>query len=215
MQGIGTDREGSVMAPRTTDDQAVTAAGRPTRTPVRERILEAADKLFYAEGIRAVSADRLIGAASVSKVTFYRHFPTKDDVVVAYLELRAAAERRLVERLRTEYSGDPEGMLTALTRQLAAASCAPGFRGCPYINAAAEYPDPAHVVRRTVTTHRSWFADVLQEQLAELGVVGRTVTEQLMMLRDGAMVHGDLGGSDETRAQLLLAAGRAIIRAGS
>ncbi|GAA1229858.1 TetR/AcrR family transcriptional regulator [Prauserella halophila] len=205
------------MAERTTRGGArrggTGAAAERAQLPVRDRILDAADELFYAEGIRAVSADRIIAAASVSKVTFYRHFPTKDDLVVAYLELRASVEREAVEALRTQHAGDPEGMLTGLARELAAVSCAPGFRGCPYINAAAEYSDPAHVVRRAVTAHRAWFAGVLQEQLGELGVTDPAVAEQLMMLRDGAMVHGDLGGSDETRAQTLLAGGRAIIRA--
>ncbi|GAA1212043.1 TetR/AcrR family transcriptional regulator [Prauserella alba] len=201
------------MAPRTSERRAAGAAPGRAQLPVRDRILDVADELFYAEGIRAVSADRIIAAASVSKVTFYRHFPTKDDLVVAYLELRASVEREAVEVLRVRHAGDPEGLLTALAQQLAAVSCAPGFRGCPYINAAAEYADPEHVVRRAVAAHRAWFAGLLQEQLGELGVTDPAVPEQLMMLRDGAMVHGDLGGSGETRAQTLLAAGRAIIRA--
>ncbi|MBB3665322.1 AcrR family transcriptional regulator [Prauserella sediminis] len=201
------------MTPRTTEDRAATAATERAQLPVRDRILDAADELFYTDGIRTVSADRIIAAASVSKVTFYRYFPTKDDLVVAYLELRASVEREAIEAIRTRHAGDPQGMLTALAQELAVVSCAPGFRGCPYINAAAEYSDPEHVVRRTVTTHRAWFAGVLQEQLDALGVTDPAVTDQLMMLRDGAMVHGDLGGSDGTRARTLLAAGRAVIRA--
>ena len=64
--------------------------------PVRERILDAAVEHYYAEGIRAVSADKLIAAAHVSKVTFYRHFPTKDDLIAAYVAVRAEDEREAV-----------------------------------------------------------------------------------------------------------------------
>ena len=116
-------------------------------SPVRERILAAADEYFYAEGIRAVSADRLIVEAGVSKVTFYRHFPSKDDLVLAYLEGRSALERHALEQFRTQ-AGDACETLVAIARAIAGSSCSLGFRGCPFINAAAEYAEPAHPVRR-------------------------------------------------------------------
>ncbi|NKQ58993.1 TetR/AcrR family transcriptional regulator [Amycolatopsis sp. K13G38] len=183
------------------------ATSRPS--PVRERILAAADELFYGEGIRAVSADRIIAAAAVSKVTFYRHFPTKDDLVLAYLDGRAAAERGALDGLRT---GDACAMLTGIAHALADASCASGFRGCPFINAAAEYADPGHPVRQAVAAHRAWFAGLLRDLLAELGIGdSSTVVDQLMMLRDGAMVGGYLGAGSDSRAGALIEAGRAVI----
>jgi AcrR family transcriptional regulator len=137
-------------------------AGAQRSSPVRERILAAANEHFYAEGIRAVSADRLIAAAGVSKVTFYRHFPSKDDLVLAYLEGRAALERHALEQLRGQ-AGDACGTLLAIARAIADMSCSPGFRGCPFINAAAEFADPVHPARTAVAAHRAWFASFLMD----------------------------------------------------
>ncbi|NYI91836.1 AcrR family transcriptional regulator [Amycolatopsis endophytica] len=183
-------------------------------SPVRERILAAADEFFYAEGIRAVSADRIIAAAEVSKVTFYRHFPTKDDLVLAYLDGRSAVERGVVEHLRSTHADDACAALVAIAQAVADTSCASGFRGCPFINAAAEYADPGHPVRRAIVAHRDWFAGVLTDLIAELGVVDSPqVVDRLLMLRDGAMVGGYLGSSSAPRAETLIGAGRAVIDA--
>lgn len=196
---------------RTTDGVRGLAAQQSS--PVRERILAAADEYFYAKGIRAVSADRLIAEAGVSKVTFYRHFPSKDDLVLAYLEGRAALERRVLEQFRAE-SGDACDTLLAIARGIAELSCTPGFRGCPFINAAAEYADPAHPVRRAIAAHRAWFAGFLGGLLEELGVGGSaTLVEQLVILRDGAMVGGYLGLDPASRLDTIIGAGRAMIDA--
>ena len=106
---------------------------------VRDRILDAATRRFYASGIRSVSADRLIADAAISKVTFYRHFRSKDDLVEAYLARIAAQERGRVERKREVHPGNPAAVLRWYATEVGAASCTPGFRSCPFINAAAEY----------------------------------------------------------------------------
>ena len=188
-------------------------AGGPQSSPVRERILAAADEQFYAEGIRAVSADRLIAAAGVSKVTFYRHFPSKDDLVVAYLEGRAAVERHALEQFRDQ-AGDACGTLLAIARGIAGISCSPGFRGCPFINAAAEFADPAHPARKAIATHRAWFATFVTDLLGEMAIEDReTVADELVMLRDGAMVGGYLGSDPAARTDAVVRAGRAVIEA--
>ena len=119
-------------------------AARPTpRVPMRERIVEAATELFYAQGLRAVSAEKIIAQVGITKVTFYRHFPTKDDLIVAYLERRAKWERDAIAQAR-QAAGDVPGVFRILAEAIGAESCSPGFRGCPFINAAAEYADPEH-----------------------------------------------------------------------
>lgn len=186
-------------------------AGTRRTSPVRERILAAADEYFYTEGIRAISADRLIAEAGVSKVTFYRHFPSKDDLVVAYLEGRAEVERRALEGLRAQ-AGDAEGTLVAIARSIAEFTCSPGFRGCPFINAAAEFADPAHPARKVIAAHRAWFASFVKDLLAEMGIDDRdVVADQLIILRDGGMVSGYLSADPDARADAIIRAGRAVI----
>ncbi len=184
-----------------------------TRTPAglatRARILTAANELFYANGIRATSADRIIEQVGITKVTFYRHFRSKSDLVVAYLEEQAAAEREWMGKSRHE--GDPVESLRSLATGIGAASCSPGFRGCAFINAAAEFSEPDDPVRITVDAHRRWmlqqFADIAAETSA--GDVD-SIARQLMILRDGAMVNGYLGDA-ETVGDTLGAAFTSII----
>src|SRR5689334_6020092 len=96
----------------------------PTMTePVRERLLAAADELFYAYGLRAVSADKIIDRVGTTKVTFYRHIRTKDDLVVAYLERRAAAERAGVEAVIAAAGGDAEAALRMMSAGLGEMAC--------------------------------------------------------------------------------------------
>jgi AcrR family transcriptional regulator len=178
----------------------------------RERILDAATELFYANGLRAVSADRIVAQVGVTKVTFYRHFPTKEDLIVAYLERRAEWERAAVASARAAAPGKPGEALRMIVDGIGQESCSPGFRGCPFINAAAEYADPDHPIRRVVNTHRHWFKGALEEFLVELGVSDSSrVADQLVILRDGAMISGYLG-DPKLVADALYNAGLAVIR---
>lgn len=181
---------------------AAETSTRPRSGPAtRARILAAAGELFYAAGIRATSADRVIEQVGITKVTFYRHFRTKSDLVVAYLQEQAAGERAWLEGLHRE--GDPVATLRALATDLGTASCRPGFRGCAFINAAAEVADPDDPVRGAVDAHRRWMLDLFASLAAEAGVeeVGPTA-RQLMLLRDGAMVNGYLGDASTVAASL-------------
>lgn len=179
---------------------------------VRERILASAARLFDANSIRMVSADKIIADAGITKVTFYRHFPSKDHLVVAYLDgqleqlMAAAAEARAVKQ-------DACAVLLYLAAIYGSAACRPGFRGCAFINAAAEYPAEDHMVRAAVERYRTWLHNVVRELLADLGVDRPgIVADQLIMLRDGAMVQGYLGNPAAV-ADSLVTAGRAIISA--
>ena len=182
---------------------------------MRERILEAASELFYAEGFRAVSAEKIIARVGTTKVTFYRHFRSKDELMVAYLERRAAEERAAIEELLAAAEVDPQKALVRAIDTLMAAACRPGNRGCPFINAAAEYADPAHPVRVVVAAHRQWQLRSFEQLLAALGVDDPAAAAgELMLLRDGAAVGGYL--DDPTAvARALSTAGLAIVRARS
>ncbi|MGK5532443.1 TetR/AcrR family transcriptional regulator [Streptomyces sp. URMC 129] len=175
----------------------------------RERLLATASEIFYAEGIRAVGVDRLIATSGVTKATFYRHFPSKEDLVLAYLRGWDEAVRAQVEAAETALSG-PRKVVDALIQGLADEVCGPGFRGCPFLNAAAEYPDPRHPVRRLVAEHRAWFRGAVAALLRGCGHPRPdAAAASLVMLRDGAMVGGHLDG-EETRETLVRAARDAV-----
>jgi AcrR family transcriptional regulator len=206
------------MGNMTDEDSTATEAGvaaRPApKVPMRERIVEVATELFYAQGLRAVSADKIIAQVGITKVTFYRHFPTKDDLIVAYLERRARWEREAIAHARRS-ADDVPGVFRIIAEAIGAESCRGGFRGCPFINAAAEYADPDHPVRRVVDAHRRWFRQAIQDLLDEISIPGSArVADQLVMLRDGAMVSGYLSDPGAV-ADALYNAGRAVIAFGS
>lgn len=147
-----------------------TTAGRVRSTPdeVHERILETADRLFYAEGVHAVGIDRIIAEAGVAKASLYGHFSTKSDLVAAYLRRRS---QRSGERLREALGALPAGAardrVLVIMEDLWAWLHEDTFRGCPFINATAEYADPDHPVRREVAAHRHAFVALLHEQVSD------------------------------------------------
>jgi AcrR family transcriptional regulator len=171
-------------------------ATRRRESPARRRVLDAAGTLFYAEGIHAVGIDRVIAEAGVAKATFYHHFPSKDELVCAYLHEQSDLTKRA-----TVPAGDTcEERILSVFDFLAEYTCGPGFRGCAFINAAAEYPDPRHPVRQVVAAHREWFQGVLQGLLTDGGYADAARTAaMLVMLRDGLVVVGDLDDPAETR----------------
>jgi AcrR family transcriptional regulator len=191
------------------EDGIVTEMTNDTRAsdravPVRERLIDSAGELFYAEGIRAISADRIIAAVGTTKATFYRHFPTKDDLVLAYLERRAEGERAAATAAAED--DDPQQALQGLARMLAQTSCSPGFRGCPFINAGAEYADAASPVRSLVGEQREWWRTFFHSLAERLGTPSGepadSVADQILMLRDGAMIAGYLGDAAKVESRL-------------
>lgn len=183
------------------DDTTTPAARTSTGAGTRARILDAANELFYAQGIRATSADRIIEQVGITKVTFYRHFRAKSDLVVAYLGQQSAAEQAWM--LSTVHEGDPLATARTIAAGIGAASCSPGFRGCAFINAAAEYPDRDDPVRVAVDAHRGWMRDFFASIADQAGARDvASVANQLMILRDGAMVNGYLGDSPAVAGSL-------------
>jgi hypothetical protein len=163
----------------------------------RERIVDAAAELFYAQGLRAVSADKIIEKAGITKI-------------VAYLERRAAWERGAVLGASEAAHGDADETLRIVSEGIGNEACTAGFRGCPFINAAAEYADASHPVRQVVDSHRAWFLAMLTKLTESVGITDPAVADELMMLRDGAMVTGYLGNAEKVSAALL-SASRAVM----
>lgn len=158
----------------------------------RSRLLGTASELFYAEGLHSVGIDRIIATAQVTRATLYRHFPSKDDLVVAYLTQADEAIRGQVEAARAQ-DATPDDIVRAVGRSIADGIESTGFRGCAFLNAVAEYPDAEHPVHQAVLRHRHWFLATVTELLAATGETDpEPAARHFVMLRDGAMSAGCL-----------------------
>lgn len=158
----------------------------------RTRLLDTASRLFYAEGLRAVGIDRVIAEAQVTRATLYRHFRSKDDLLVAYLS--QVDERIKAGMAAARASGvDTDSVIRKVAEAISDDIQSPGFRGCAFLNAAAEYPDPDHPVHRAVLAHRQWFLGTMVELFAQTGKIdAEPAARHFVMLRDGAMAAGSL-----------------------
>ncbi len=176
----------------------------------RRRLLDTATRLFYEEGIRAVGIDRIISEAGVAKATFYNHFPSKDDLIVAYLEDMDRLGRAAVAALPKQ---SPRKMISAIMGRISEAVTAGGWRGCPFLNAAAEYPDPDSPVRQAINARRAWYHDSLRNLLAQAGDPAPPVTASLLVaLSDGLLESAYLDDAESVPALVREAVARLLDR---
>jgi AcrR family transcriptional regulator len=188
----------------------VTTTARPSAA--RERILETAFALFYARGIRAVGVDLIIAESGVAKATFYKHFPAKDELVVAYLDkvdgiwtgqLKAAAEAA---------GPEPADQLVGLFDALGTACRREGYRGCAFINAAAESQPGTTVHDRTVA-HKSAVLEWVRGLAEQAGARDpEALARSLTLLLDGGLASGSLDASPEA-PEAAKASARALVDA--
>ena len=165
----------------------------------RQRLLETASALFYSEGIHAVGVDRIISETPSTRATFYRYFGGKEALVLAHIQKRDRELRELHATI-CERTTDPRQRLEGLLHGIGDHLCHAGFRGCPFINAAAEYPDADSSVHKAVCEHRLWFADTLLGLLRDAALAQpEQIARRLVMLRDGAMVSGYLDDAQIAR----------------
>ncbi|WP_371583287.1 TetR/AcrR family transcriptional regulator [Streptomyces sp. NBC_01314] len=155
----------------------------------RERILKAATELFTAQGINATGMDQLSTVAEVSKRTLYTHFPSKDELVGAYL-------RPLVDDLLPvppspdRPAPSPREQLLAVFDWKLPETTAP-FRGCPFLNVSVEVPDPGHSAHQLAAVYKREFARRLTEIARQAGAADpESLGEQLALLFDGAAARG-------------------------
>jgi AcrR family transcriptional regulator len=180
-------------------------------TPARERILDAASTLFYAHGTRNVGVDRVIAASGVAKATLYAHFASKDDLVAAYLERADREWRARLEAAAAAAGDDARDQLVGLFAALEQACARDGFRGCAFLNTAAEAPGtPAH---RITTEHkarvRMWVRDLARRAGAPHP---SELARALTLLLDGALAAGTLDDAPAA-AHTARAAARVLVDA--
>ncbi|WP_437707412.1 helix-turn-helix domain-containing protein [Sorangium sp. So ce448] len=155
----------------------------------RRHILEVAERLFYAEGYRAVGVDRLIAEADVAKATFYRHFPTKDDLLVAVLDARDARFREWLAGRVEAAADDPRDRPLAVFDALAELFAADDFRGCAFLNTMVEVASRSHPAHQAAQRHKLRLIDYFERLLREAGVPSASaLAPQILLLIDGAIV---------------------------
>ena len=181
-----------VLSPATLQPVQIAPLPPAKASEARDRLLRTATATFYAAGINTVGVDRIVTEAKVTRATFYRHFPSKQDLVLAYLQtVHDAIEARYRELAA---ANSPHDLLDALGTDIGGQIRQPEFRGCAFICAAAEFEDPDDPIRQAVLAHREWFLGVIRDAFGAAGhAAPDEAAQQYVMLRDGAMVGGHLG----------------------
>lgn len=164
----------------------------------RQRILETADRLFYQEGLHAVGIDRIIAEAKVAKMTLYAHFASKDDLILAVLKHREGSLLAFFRSAMERHGKGPKDQLQAFFGALKELVSTPGFRGCPFQNAAAEVADPDHAIMEFVRDNKRRFHEMLRGfVIASVGKKGEKVAQAISILVEGAITTAVIYGTPE------------------
>ncbi len=169
----------------------------------RERILDIANRLFYEEGVRATGTEKIMSISEVAKATFYRHFESKDALVLAYLDHR---DRSFWEYLFSP--APPDGIKEALVR-IERLVNRPEVTGCPFLRIASEYPDTAHPFHSRAIKHKDKMLDYLAELLKPYPVDQKAAAASILGVIDGALSARMLYGT--AKETLLRASAEAIL----
>ena len=189
-----------------------------TNPEVKLRVLETASELFYRLGVRAVGVDMIVAEAGVAKTSLYRHFRTKDDLIAAFLQREDEDFWRVWDAVAQGHVGDAKGHAGNAEAELEAhmswigeRAGRPGYRGCPQINVAAEFPDPAHPARIVARIHKEELRQRLKAIAERLGAKRpQELALQLAVLVNGAFVSTTLF-SPENAVPTLLAMSRSLV----
>ncbi len=174
------------------------------KIPPRERILAAASDLFYRHGIRAVGVESIADAAGTNKMTLYRHFASKDELVAEYLRRSATQADACWAELERDHPGDPLAQLRAWFQEMADHVASADLRGCPLANAAVELPEKGHPARAVIEECKN---AVLARVVALSRTAGLSepelLAEELSLLLEGARVTAQSVGSNGLGARLV------------
>lgn len=165
---------------------------RPERIPQlapRERILDAAEELFFTEGISRVTVDAIAAKAKSTKMTVYRHFDSKDALVLEWLRLLVDKYSEVFEGLSAQYAGDPKAQILGFAEFIAHDLSAASYRGCPFTHSLAEIPEPENPARRLIEEHKKRQFLRLVALCAEADLPEpNEVAQELTYLMEGAQV---------------------------
>ena len=175
---------------RASNESAVIEKKPPRRhvdgATAQEQLLNAAESLFYRDGIRAISVDAVVERAGVNKMSVYRQFSSKDDLVVAYLARMDERFRERVEQSIAKHPDDPaKGLVQSITDLVQRAS-KPDYRGCPFVNVACEFADRDHPARVAVARNKEY----LMARLLELSTAAGAAEPQFLADSLALLIEG-------------------------
>lgn len=177
---------------------------RVPRAEAQEIILNAAEMLFYKEGTHAVSVDAIVEQAGLNKMSVYRQFSSKTDLVLAYLERKQAAFRDEWTASMAKHPGQPREQLIQFFRDLAQKASAEEFRGCCFLNIAVEFPDKSHPARQLVCAHQKELTEKFAEIVTTLGASNPTeLAYTLILLMEGTYADSQTYGTDSQAIAML------------
>ncbi len=179
------------------------AATHVAHSPARQRLLEVASELFYQEGIRAIGVDTIVERSGVGKATLYRHFPTKDDLIAAYLEQEDRLWWQWFEEVIAPHEGSPKAQLLAFFEACTRRLTQPGFRGCAFLNALAEFSEADHPAHRCAVEHERalrWRLSQLSQQAGARDP--EVLADQLLLVSNGALASASIFGEASPAVQL-------------
>jgi AcrR family transcriptional regulator len=160
-----------------------------------DRVLAAARRLFYLEGIRAVGVDEIVRQAGVTKPSLYRSFPSKDELAASYLRVYEQEFWKRFDDAVAAHPGDPRGQIIAFLTRVGERAVRSGYRGCGMTNAAVEYPEPGHPARRVGEANKRELRRRLRLMAAAMGAAdAETLGDGLLLLIEGAYISGQLFG---------------------
>ncbi len=173
--------------------------GAPS-SPARQRVLDTAIRLFYAHGVRAVGVDRIIAESGVAKATFYKYFPAKDDLVVAYLDRVDAVWTEQLRCAATAAGDAPAEQLVGLFDALATACRRDGYRGCAFINSAGE-AEAGSAAHARILAHKQAVREWVRELAVGAGAVDPDeLARALTLVLDGGLASGAIDGQPDAAA---------------
>jgi AcrR family transcriptional regulator len=165
---------------------------------VRQRILETADRLFYQEGLRAVGIDRIIAEAGVAKMSLYKHFTSKDDLILEVLKYREVSVLEFFSAAMERHARKAKNRLRAFFAALKDLFRSSGFRGCPFQNATIELADPSHPGTAFVRGHKQRFGAFLRGLVEEIvGKGAAKVAPAVSVLVEGAIATAVVQGNPD------------------
>jgi AcrR family transcriptional regulator len=170
--------------------QAKTVESKEVTEPrPRERILSTARELFYRDGIRAVGVEVIAAEAGTNKMTLYRNFGSKEELIAEYLRGEVKAVERHWDDLIARHPADPKALILAWLKDMGALMTRPESRGCPMVNAAVELPDADHPGRKVIEQHKLAIRDRLAAACRKAGLAHpELLADQIHMLVEGAGV---------------------------